>query len=259
MSGQYSGGVANIDVYLKSHSASTMRTDRAKRKAHLDKPALTFGLAIQPGILADTAKIKRFRDSGLLARFLYAIPKNNVGTRNMRNARVFVVNQNPINSVGFSQALRLRYDRPDLSGCALSLSPTLKTSSVDRVVVLGPDSIRLVRENGVFMVSFVERFHRFAEPPSTLAVAARQAGLHLLNAPRTYESLMALDFRFPHPLNDPRIEVFCWDNHRVRRRQDLLWIESLTELTRCRLFTPRDARSPERESSVQGPPARQAE
>jgi len=84
MSGQYSGGVANIDVYLKGHSGSSMRTDRAKRKAHIDKPALSFGLAIQPGILAESAKTKRFRDSGLLGRFLYAIPKSNVGTRDVR-------------------------------------------------------------------------------------------------------------------------------------------------------------------------------
>jgi putative DNA primase/helicase len=84
MSGQYSGGVANIDVYLKGHSGSPLRVERAKRKAHIDKPALSFGLAIQPGILAESAKTKRFRDSGLLGRFLYALPKSNVGTRDVR-------------------------------------------------------------------------------------------------------------------------------------------------------------------------------
>jgi len=84
MSGQYSGGVANIDVYLKSHSGSSMRISRAKRKAFLDRPALTFGLSIQPEVLVDSAKTKRFRDSGLLARFLYVLPKSNVGKRNVR-------------------------------------------------------------------------------------------------------------------------------------------------------------------------------
>ena len=84
MAGQYSGGVANIDVFLKGHSGSSMRTDRAKRKAHLDKPALSFGITIQPGVLAEAAKTKRFGDAGLLARFLYALPKSNVGKRDMR-------------------------------------------------------------------------------------------------------------------------------------------------------------------------------
>jgi len=87
MAGMYSGGIASLDVFLQGHSGSPMRVDRAGRLAHLDKPALTFGLALQPGILADVAKTKRFRDSGLLARFLYALPESNLGKRDMR-ARV---------------------------------------------------------------------------------------------------------------------------------------------------------------------------
>lgn len=84
MSGQYSGGMASLDVFLQGHSGSPLRVDRAGRLAHIDRPALSFGLALQPGILADAAKARRFRDSGLLARFLYALPKSNVGHRNVR-------------------------------------------------------------------------------------------------------------------------------------------------------------------------------
>jgi putative DNA primase/helicase len=61
-----------------------MRVDRADRSAHIDKPALTFGLALQPGVLSDLASGRRFRDSGLLARFLFAMPKSNVGMRDVR-------------------------------------------------------------------------------------------------------------------------------------------------------------------------------
>ena len=93
------------------------------------------------------------------------------------NARIYVVNQSPINSVGFSQALRLRYDRSDVSGCALTVSPTLTSSSVDKVLRLGPDSIRVVREGGFFFSSFVERFHRFGGPASSLAEASQRAGI----------------------------------------------------------------------------------
>lgn len=84
MAGQYSGGAASLDVLLQGHSGSPLRVDRAGRLAHIDRPALSFGLALQPGILADAAKAKRFRDSGLLARFLYAIPRSNVGFRDVR-------------------------------------------------------------------------------------------------------------------------------------------------------------------------------
>lgn len=84
MAGAYSGGVASLDVFLQGHSGAPMRVDRAGRMAHLDRPALTFGLALQPGILQDTGKARRFRDSGLMARFLYAIPLSNVGTRDVR-------------------------------------------------------------------------------------------------------------------------------------------------------------------------------
>lgn len=84
MAGLYSGGVASIDVFLQGHAGTPMRVDRADRSAHIDKPALTFGLALQPGVLADVASSRRFRDSGLLARFLFTIPESNVGSRDVR-------------------------------------------------------------------------------------------------------------------------------------------------------------------------------
>jgi hypothetical protein len=84
MGGLYSSGNANLDVYLQAHAGSPMRVDRATRAVHLDRPALSFGLLVQPGTLADVAGSKRFRDSGLLARFLWSIPDSTVGTRDVR-------------------------------------------------------------------------------------------------------------------------------------------------------------------------------
>lgn len=84
MAGLYSGGTANLDAFLKGHAGTAMRVDRAGREAHVDKPALTFGLAVQPGVLAEVASCRRFRDSGLLARFLYSMPESNVGKRDVR-------------------------------------------------------------------------------------------------------------------------------------------------------------------------------
>ncbi|MBS0552533.1 MAG: DUF3987 domain-containing protein, partial [Proteobacteria bacterium] len=84
MAGLYSGGTSNLDVFLKGHAGTPMRVDRAGRKAHVDKPALSFGLALQPGVLSEVAASRRFRDSGLLARFVYAMPESNVGKRDVR-------------------------------------------------------------------------------------------------------------------------------------------------------------------------------
>jgi hypothetical protein len=84
MSGIYNGGAANIDVFLQGHAGTPMRVDRAGRSAHVDKPALSFGLLIQPDVMSEVAGSSRFRGSGLLARFLYAMPASNVGARDVR-------------------------------------------------------------------------------------------------------------------------------------------------------------------------------
>lgn len=86
LAGQYSGGTsANLDAILQSHSGAPFRADRAGREAHVDRPALSFCLMIQPGILANLAGVRHFRDCGLMARFLPVIPENLVGTRDVRS------------------------------------------------------------------------------------------------------------------------------------------------------------------------------
>jgi len=84
MSGMYNGGAANLDVFLQGHAGTPMRVDRASRTAHVDRPALSFGLLLQPGVMAEVASSRRFRDSGLLARFLFAMPASNIGHRDVR-------------------------------------------------------------------------------------------------------------------------------------------------------------------------------
>ena len=87
LAGLYNGGNANNDVYLKSHAGSSIRVDRADRCAHIDKPALSFGLLLQLGVLTEAGNNRRFRDTGLLARFLYFMPISNVGQRDVRSNR----------------------------------------------------------------------------------------------------------------------------------------------------------------------------
>lgn len=85
MAGLYSGGKANLNVFLQGHAGSPVRVDRQGRSVMLTKPALTFGLTVQPDIISDlgTGSKKRFRGNGTLARFLYCLPKSTIGTRDV--------------------------------------------------------------------------------------------------------------------------------------------------------------------------------
>jgi hypothetical protein len=82
LAGRYSDGLPNLDAFLKAHSGDQLRVDRIGRPAeHLREPALTVGLAVQPIVLEGLADKPGFRGRGLLARFLYSIPKSKVGHR----------------------------------------------------------------------------------------------------------------------------------------------------------------------------------
>jgi hypothetical protein len=82
MGGLYSDKV-NIDIFLQAYSGESTRINRRSRKAELDNPALTFGMAVQPAVIEAFAKGPKaqFRGKGALARFLYCIPEPMVGQR----------------------------------------------------------------------------------------------------------------------------------------------------------------------------------
>lgn len=125
MAGAYSGGSQPLDVFLQGHAGSALRIDRAGRVAHVDKPALSFNLMIQPGMMTEVAGSKGFRDSGLLARFLYAVPASNVGKRDVRkHSRI-------------EPAVRDAYEQGVLSLlegwlCEPGTTPTIKVLPLDR-------------------------------------------------------------------------------------------------------------------------------
>ncbi|WP_338072643.1 YfjI family protein [Halopolyspora algeriensis] len=82
LAGRYTNGVPNLDLVLKSWSGDFCRVDRMSREpVTLSEPVLSIGLAVQPDILAGLAEAKQFRSTGLLARFLYALPESLVGNR----------------------------------------------------------------------------------------------------------------------------------------------------------------------------------
>lgn len=150
------------------------------------------------------------------------------------DARIYVVNQCPLNSGGFTTAVKLFYNREDVVACALALAPQLEGTSTDTVYRTGPSSIKVVRRNGVFFQSFIEKFLLFSEPESSLAESARRVDLELLTTPDSGTPLNEFEFRLPYPLDDDRLRLFTWDNRHVRTISDLIWRAEWPRLIPCR-------------------------
>lgn len=136
MAGLYSDGRANLDVFLQSHAGKSIRVDRGSRTVRLDKPALAFGLAIQPTVLSEFGhgNKKRFRGIGACARFYYFIPKSNIGTRKIGK-------QSPI-----SESVKLAYDY-NISAL-LGIKPHINEEGMEipRVLTLSPDALKVWEE-----------------------------------------------------------------------------------------------------------------
>lgn len=80
--GRYSNNVPNLDLLLKSWNGETYISDRATRESIvLKKPYLSISLACQPYLFDSMMSNQAFRGSGLVARFVYCFPKNNIGLR----------------------------------------------------------------------------------------------------------------------------------------------------------------------------------
>jgi len=83
MAGLYNEGKINIDIFLQAYSGCPTKIMRKTRKVDLDKPALTFGLAVQPVVIEnfDKGSKKAFKGKGALGRFLFCLPESMLGKR----------------------------------------------------------------------------------------------------------------------------------------------------------------------------------
>ncbi len=89
LAGRYSNGIPNLDLFLQSHSGAPVRVDRGSRPpVVLDHTLLTMGLSPQPDVLKALSTKPGFRGRGLLARFLYALPKSRMGYRGLEPRRI---------------------------------------------------------------------------------------------------------------------------------------------------------------------------
>lgn len=87
--GLYSNGKANLDVFLQGHAGSSVRVHRGSRDpVNLTNPALTIACSVQPSVLFDIGQNATFKGRGLLARFLFAVPKSTLGFRKLETSPI---------------------------------------------------------------------------------------------------------------------------------------------------------------------------
>jgi len=83
MAGKYKD-TADLAIYLKAWSADDHITDRVNRETvSLTEAHLTIGITVQPGVLRKVARNEEMRDLGLTARFMFSLPDDRVGWRDM--------------------------------------------------------------------------------------------------------------------------------------------------------------------------------
>jgi hypothetical protein len=82
LSGRYTGQIPNLGLALKAYDGDYYEVGRVMRQQRdMDRAILGLGLAVQPAVLSEAAKSKAMRERGLLARFIFSVPANILGTR----------------------------------------------------------------------------------------------------------------------------------------------------------------------------------
>lgn len=201
----------NIDVFLKGYSGDSIRVERIGRKSeNILNPTLTLMLMAQPNVLAGIMANETFRGRGLTARFLYCVPKSNVGNRTYRSE--------PVTDEVYRNYERLiknlLEDEPEhaleviaLSGeadtlleqFAEELEPKLKTEYSDIVDWAGKLVGNIARISGLLCRASTYRTYDFLEEQEPLVVSgevmehAIQIGRYLIQHAKAAFSLMGAD------------------------------------------------------------------
>lgn len=82
MAGRYSEKGSNFEIFLKSHPGDHHIAHRIHREpVMLTHPLVTLVVTVQPGVIQGLHEKEGFRSKGLLARFLYSLPKTALGIR----------------------------------------------------------------------------------------------------------------------------------------------------------------------------------
>ena len=78
-------------VFLRGHAGDDLRVDRVNRPPeHVERPALTMAVVVQPEVIAGLASKPGFRGRGLLGRILFSLPFSLIGYRELIHRRLHV-------------------------------------------------------------------------------------------------------------------------------------------------------------------------
>jgi len=180
MAGRYSDRATNIDVYLQGHAGAVVRVDRGSRPpVVMNRPRLAVSVMPQPSMVAKLQANESFRGRGLLARFIWLMPKSRVGFRTF--------DVDPLS----------RFIADEYRDC---IQRILHRPAVDETVAISPDADALA-----LWMTFVKENERRLRPEGDLAhmtdwaskasgLVARIAGVfHALNTERPESVLISLD------------------------------------------------------------------
>lgn len=80
LSGLYSGGSTNINIFLKAYDGSNYTiVRRTKEDIDLKNPILTMGIMTQPDHFSEAVSNKQFSGRGFIHRFLFSFPESKAG------------------------------------------------------------------------------------------------------------------------------------------------------------------------------------
>lgn len=87
MEGRF-GPLTNLDPWLVGHDGGRLESDRKGKDGRGDNTTVeeayvTMGMAVQPSVLESLGKSGRLQGRGITARFLYALPRVQPGSRNL--------------------------------------------------------------------------------------------------------------------------------------------------------------------------------
>lgn len=80
LTGLYTAGNANVDILLKGIDGGHVRVRRQSKSFNLN-PFITIVLTVQPVVIQNMSAKRAFTGNGMLERFLYVVPKSNLGYR----------------------------------------------------------------------------------------------------------------------------------------------------------------------------------
>jgi hypothetical protein len=122
MNGRYSEKGGNFELFLKAHPGDPHTVNRIRREpVSLKHPLVAMAITVQPTVIQGLAAKEGFRGLGLLARFLYSLPRSIVGLRLVETPEV-------------PEEIERRYHR--------AIANVLRLAGSDRLLPLSPEAHR---------------------------------------------------------------------------------------------------------------------